>query len=262
MRENKDSISKKVETDIGSIEKRIRNNLSKYDWSIPLKLALACRILAGEDHSQTLAGQVTVRAEDHTFWTSPLMGGFANLTESKVIRVNNDLEVMEGEGIPNPGMRFHLWVYKARPEVNSIVHTHPPYASALAMTGKELVVAHMDSAMFYQDCAYLPEWPGVPLADEEGRLVSEALGNKSSLLMSNHGLLTTGSNIEKATVLAMQFERAARLQLLAESVGSIKPVEDRHAKEAHDFQLTEGVVKGNFNSWALQLLRDQPDIKG
>ncbi|MEE2998626.1 MAG: class II aldolase/adducin family protein, partial [Pseudomonadota bacterium] len=117
------------------------------------------------------------------------------------------------------------------------------------------------SAMFYQDCAYLPEWPGVPLADEEGRLVSEALGNKSSLLMSNHGLLTIGSNIEKATVLAMQFERAARLQLLAESVGSIKPVEDRHAKEAHDFQLTEGVVKGNFNSWALQLLRDQPDIK-
>ena len=246
---------------ISSIDRHISEEIAKHDWSIQLKIALACRKLASEEHAQTLAGHVTVRAENNTFWVNQLMGGFGNTTQSNVIRVNEDLEVVEGNGIANPGMRFHLWVYKARPDINSIVHTHPPFSSALAMTGKELVVAHMDVAMFYKDCAYLPDWPGVPLADEEGRIISKALGDNHSLLLASHGILTTGKNIETATVLAMQFERASRLQLLAESVGTIKPIEDKQAQEAHDFQLSDGVVKGNFNSWGSQLLREQPDTK-
>ena len=253
--------SNEEKTDMGSVETKIQKSLGQYNWSIQLKIALACRKLAREEHSQTLAGHVTVRANDNTFWVNQLMGGFANITQSTVIRVNKDLEVVEGNGLATPGMRFHLWVYKARPDINSIVHTHPPFASALAMIGRELAVAHMDSAMFYNDCAYLPEWPGVPLADEEGRIISEALGDKHSLLLASHGLLATGRNIETATVLAMQFERACRLQLLAESAGKIKPIEDKHAQEAHDFQLSDGVVKGNFNGWACQILREEPDIE-
>jgi L-fuculose-phosphate aldolase len=259
---NKATVDGQERLDIGPIEQNIRESIAKHDWSTQLKIALACRKLASEEHAQTLAGQVTVRAKNNTFWTNNLMGGFGNLTQSTVIRVNEDLEVIEGDGIPNPGIRFHLWVYNARPDINSIVHTHPPFASALAMTGKELAVAHMDVAMFYKDCAYLSDWPGVPFADEEGRLISEALGDKHSLLLASHGLLTTGNNIEKATFLAIQFERASRLQLLAESVGPIKPIKDKHAQEAHDFQLTEGVLKGSFNSWASQLLREQPDVEG
>lgn len=251
----------KENVDMGFIEKQIHQSLAQYDWSIQLKIAFSCRKLASEEHSQTLAGHVTVRAEDKTFWVNQLMGGFGNTTQSSVIRVNEDLKVVEGNGIANPGMSFHLWVYKARPDINSIVHTHPPFASALAMTGKELAVAHMDVAMFYKDCSYLSEWPGVPLADEEGQIISEALGNRHSLLLASHGILTTGRNIETATVLAIQFERACRLQLLAESVGTIKPIEDHHAQKAHDFQLGDAVVKGNFNSWACQILREQPDIK-
>ena len=53
------------------------------------------------------------------------------------------------------------------PDVRSIVHTHPPYCNALSMTGRNLEVAHMDAAMFWNDCAYLDEWPGVPVADDE-----------------------------------------------------------------------------------------------
>ncbi len=243
-----------------SIEEQILRSVADRNWSTQLKIALSCRKLAIEGHGQTLAGQVTVRAGNNTFWTNQLLGGFANLTQNTVVRFNDNLDVVEGNGIPNPAVRFHLWVYKARPDINAIVHTHPPYASALAMTGKELAVAHMDAAMFYNDCAFLPEWPGVPLADEEGKLISEALGEKTSLLLANHGLMTTGKNLETAVYLAIQFERAARLQLLAESVGDIKAVKDEYASEAHDFLLSEGVVIGQFYSWADRLLREQPDV--
>ena len=113
----------------------------------------------------------------------------------------------------------------------------------------------------YNDCAYLSEWPGVPLGDKEGQIISEALDNKKSILLANHGLLTTGKTVEEAVYLAIQFERAARLQLLAESIGKIKTISDEYAHEAHDFLLSEGVVLGQFYSWADELYKEQPDVR-
>ena len=242
------------------VRRDLERSLSSEAWSIQLKVALACRKLAADGHALTLAGQVTVRHDADTYWTSSIRGGFANAVQSSVVRFNDTMETVEGDGIPNPGVQFHLWIYRKRPEIRSIVHTHSPYASALSMTGQPLEAAHMDSAMFYDDCAYLAEWPGVPIADDEGRIICEALGGKRSILLSNHGFLTTGKSLEEATYLAVLFENAARLQLLAQSVGNIQAIEKDAAKEAHDFLLQTPIVNGTFNSWAYELLRNNPEI--
>jgi len=243
---------------------RARTDLEQYlsseDWPVQLKIALACRKLAVEGHALTLAGQVTSRHNANTYWTSSIRGGFANAVQSSIVRFNNKMEIVEGNGIPNPGAQFHLWIYRERPEIQAIVHTHPPYASALSMTGQKLNVAHMDSTVFFDDCAYLPEYPGVPIADEEGRIISEALGDKRSILLSNHGYVTVGKSLEEATYLAVLFENAAQLQMLSCSIGDIQPIEADAAKEAHDFLLQDPVVNGTFNSWAYELLRTNPEI--
>ena len=243
------------------VRRDLEQSLSTEDWPIQLKVALACRKLAAEGHALTLAGQVTVRHDVDTYWTTSIRGGFANAAQSTIIRFNNTMETVEGDGIPNPGVQFHLWIYRERPEIRSIVHTHSPYASALSMTGKTLEVAHMDSTVFYDDCAYLAEWPGVPVADEEGRIISEALGAKRSILLSNHGYLTAGESLEEATYLAVLFENAARFQMLAQSVGNIQPIEMSAALEAHDFLLQSSIVNGTFNSWGYELLRTNPEIR-
>ena len=242
------------------VDRELQSSLVENDWSIPLRIALTCRKLATEGHAETLAGQVTFKADENTFWANPIFGGFANIRQSTVLQIDENLQVIEGDSIPNPGVRFHIWIYRARPDIRAIVHTHPPHASALSLIGRELAIAHMDVAMFYDDCAYLPEWPGVPVANEEGRIISQTLGDKNSILLANHGLLTVGKSLEEATYLAVQFERAARLQLLAESVGEIQPIRDDHARDAHDFLLQDSVVFGTFNAWAEQLLRKEPDI--
>ena len=239
----------------------LEQNLSSEDWPVQLKIALACRKLAAEGHALTLAGQVTSRHDANTYWTSSIRGGFANAVQSSIVRFNNKMETVEGNGIPNPGAQFHLWIYRERPEIQAIVHTHPPYAAALSMTGQKLNVAHMDATVFFDDCAYLPEYPGVPIADEEGRMVSEALGDNRAILLSNHGYVTVGKSLEEATYLAVLFENAAQLQVLSRSIGDIQPIKAEAAKEAHDFLLQDPVVNGNFNSWAYELLRTNPEIK-
>ena len=177
--------------------------------SLPAReaLAAACRILAREGHESGLAGQLTAREDGATWWTLPFGVGFDEASAERMVLVDEDLKPLKGTR-PNPGVRFHIWIYRKRPDVKAIVHTHAPYASALAATGKPLRVIHMDSAMLY-GCAHLPEWPGVPVADDEGRIISDALGAAKTILLANHGLLTTGASVEEAIYLAVFFERAA-----------------------------------------------------
>jgi len=110
-------------------------------------------------------------------------------------------------------------------------------------------IAHMDSSMLY-GTAHLPEWPGVPVADDEGRIISSALGEAKTLLLANHGLLAAGTSIEEATYLAVFMERAARMQLLAAAAGGVKDVKPELAQEARDFLLQPSIVRGTFAYWA------------
>jgi L-fuculose-phosphate aldolase len=215
----------------------------------PALLAQSCRILAFEGHESGLAGQVTARGEaPGTWWTLPFGYGFDEATPERMVLVDEDLKPLQG-GRPNPGVRFHVWIYRKRPDVRAIIHTHPPHASALAATGKPLAIAHMDASMLY-GTAHLPEWPGVPVADDEGRIISGALGEAKTILLANHGLLAAGASVEEATYLAVFMERACRMQLLAAAAGGVKEVKPELAREARDFLLQRSIVRGTFAYWS------------
>src|SRR3954471_8224414 len=219
--------------------------------SVPAEESLArtCRILAAEGHESGLAGQVTARGEKpNTWWTLQFGYGFDEATAERMVLVDEDLRPLSG-GRPNPGVRFHVWIYSVRPDVNAIVHTHAPYASALAATGKALKTIHMDSAMLH-GTAHLPEWPGVPVADDEGRIISGALGSAKSILLANHGLLTAGSSVEEATYLAVFFERAARMQLRAMAAGGYKEVKPRLRQQRRALLLQPPIVRATFAYWS------------
>lgn len=108
-------------------------------------LACACRILAMTGQEAGLAGQISARSDRAgAYWTLRFGLGFDEATPDDFIEVDGDLNTLTGSGMPNPATRFHLWVYEARPDVQSIVHTHSPWASALAAARQPLVIAQMD----------------------------------------------------------------------------------------------------------------------
>lgn len=225
------------------------------------KLILACRMLASLGHWHGgLAGQITARGEKPgTYWTLKFGVGADEADMSNLILVDDELRCLEGDAMPNPAVRFHLWVYRQRPDVNSIVHTHPPAVSALAMTRQPLVVSHMDATPFFDNCGFLPEWPGLPIHDNEGEIIAGALGSRKALLLTHHGLLTAGASIEEAAVLAIWLEQAADAQLRAAAVGPIVPVHPDLAREARDFLLKPEITGLTFQYFARRVLREAPD---
>ena len=234
---------------IDRVNREMSQDLSGLKKSTPEMLAIACRILAAEGHESGLAGQVTARADQpNTWWTLEFGYGFDEATANRMVLVDEDLKPLSGAR-PNPGVRFHVWIYRKRPDVQAIIHTHAPYASALSCTSSSLRTIHMDTAMLHGS-AHLPDWPGVPVADDEGRIISGALGAAKTILLANHGLLATGASVEEAAYLAVFFERAARMQLRAMAAGGFKEVKQELAEEARDFLLQPSIVRGTFAYWA------------
>lgn len=229
-------------------------------WTLQQKVALACRILDRDGHESALAGQVSARGETFgTYWTLRFGLGFDEARESNILLIDDDLKVLEGEGMANPANRFHLWIYRTRPDINAIVHTHPPHASALSMIGEELNVSHMDTCVLYENCAYLAEWPGVPIGDQEGQMIATALGDKQAVLLAHHGLLTAAATIENAAVLAFYLERAAKLQLMARAVGPIRRVKPELAREARGYRGSPKYIAATFNYLSRRVLREASD---
>jgi L-fuculose-phosphate aldolase len=240
-----------------SSDEHVRQNMPAIPaYTVQQKLAITCRMLAHDGHGSGIAGQITARgAQPGTFWTQRLGLGLEEITASNLILVDDNLNVLQGSGIPNPANRFHLWVYRARPEVNCIIHTHPFHCSALGMIGKPLIVSHMDTTALYEDCAFLAHWPGVPFGDEEGRIISEALGDKRAVLLAHHGQLVACGTPEEAAVLALDIERAAKLQLAAMAAGEIAPIEPPLARHAHELKTKPRSCEAYFGYYARRALK-------
>ncbi|RKK19396.1 hypothetical protein BFJ66_g15191 [Fusarium oxysporum f. sp. cepae] len=217
-------------------------------------LACTCRLVAAKQEDAGLAGQISARSErvDGFYWTLRFGLGWEEATPEDFIEVDGDLNIVTGSGMSNPATRFHLWVYAARKDVQSIIHTHSPWVQAMAAVKQPLVVAQMDMTTLYDQCAFLGEWPGVPIADQEGVIITSALGDRKSILLANHGMWTTGNSVQEATYLCVYLERACRIQVQVSVFGPLQPVDGALASEAGGYLLRPRNVNATFDYWFRQ----------
>lgn len=235
---------------------RMERALAFPQWTLREKVAATCRILFQHGHDSGLAGQITARGErPGTYLTQQLGQGFDEIDAAGLLLVDEDLDVLEGDGMANPANRFHSWIYRARPDVRCIVHTHPMHVCALSMTGTALKVAQMDACMLYDDMAFLENWPGVPVGNAEGELITRVLGSKRVAILAHHGLVVACTSVEEACVVAIQCERAARMQLLALQAWPIRDLEPALAREAHDWILHPRRIEAAFHYFARRAAR-------
>ena len=220
---------------------------------LPLRQAVAqtCRTLYAFGHDSGLSGQISARAEkEGTYYTQRMGLGFDEITSENLLIVDEDLNVIEGSGMPNPANRFHSWLYRVRPDINCIVHTHAPYVSALSMLEVPLEIAHMDACLLYGQVAFLKNWPGIPVGNEEGEIISKAIGDKKAIMLSHHGLLVAAGSVEEACIMGVMFERVARLQLLAMAAGEIQKIPEDLGEEAQKWICTPSRITATFAYYA------------
>lgn len=228
-------------------------------WTDAQRLVLACRILAADGHDTVVPGLVSLRtAEPDTFLTLPMGVGFEEVTPADILTVDKRLNVLSGEGEPPKAVGFLLKMHELRPDIRCGIHTHAPWTAALSMLDEPLAVAHMDATMFFDDCAFLREWPGNPVTELEGEIISGAIGSRRTILLANHGLAAVGESVEEACWMALCFERAARMQLRARGIGKLSAIDPEYARDAHDYLTDPSMVATQFRRFARRVLRQDP----
>jgi L-ribulose-5-phosphate 4-epimerase len=127
-------------------------------------------------------------------------------------------EVVEGGLKPSSDTFSHLYIYRARPDVFGVVHTHSRYASAFAAVGKPIPCVL--TAMADEFGGSIPCGGFALIGDEAvGKVVIENIGNSPAVLLKNHGVFTIGKNATAAVKAAVMTEDVAAIVWMAYQIG-------------------------------------------
>lgn len=183
-------------------------------------LAYSCNILAYEGHWDNILGHVSVRipGKDRILM-KPHSFGFEEIRPKHLIEVDLDGKKVAGEYERHSEVFIHTEIMKARPDVNCVVHSHPPYAVAFGALGQRLRPISHEGNIFYEGLPTFDHTTALIRTPELGVEVAKSLGNCRGVLMKNHGSTVVGETIEVATLYAIFLEKAARIQLMATASG-------------------------------------------
>lgn len=126
--------------------------------------------------------------------------------------------IIEGNLKPSVDMTTHLYVYKYKPEVMSVIHTHSTYASAFAAIGQPIPVCLTAMADFFG--GDIPVGELVLIGEEEiGKEIVSKIGNSKAIIMKNHGPFTIGKNVNEALQAAIFLEEIAKVLIMSKILG-------------------------------------------
>ncbi len=198
------------------------------------QVALACRIIAAFGHEDLTLGHVSVRRPgDDRAYIKRKGIALGEVTPGDVIALQLD----DPECLSAPGMHLeaaiHAEIYRSRPDVGAVIHSHPLYATALGATDTappHLEFLTHDSVLFEDGLGVYTDSAQLITTSEQGKGVAEALGSHRVALLKNHGVVIVGEDIRWAVMAAVTLERAVHLQSLARSLGTLDPL-SREAAE-------------------------------
>ena len=196
--------------------------MSDAERNLRVQLAACYRIFDYLGWSELIYNHITVKlpGPEHHFLINPYGLHYSEVTASTLVKVDLEGNVIGSTQYPvnRAGIVIHTAIHAARPDVHCIAHTHTTAGMAVACSQDGLRADNFYSALLNNHIAYHAFEGITVMEDEKKRLVSN-LGDKSLMILENHGLLSTGRSIAEAFVNLWGMERACEVQILADSTG-------------------------------------------
>lgn len=172
---------------------------------------------------------------DGLMYLSPSGFALEDIEPEQWVRVNIETgEVLDTAFRPSSEVLMHLYAYRVNPAITGIVHTHPAYCIALSTLGDKLPMLFPDQAALVGDVGYIPYV--LPTTNVLADALAEKVLDYSSILLGNHGLVTTGKNLREAYYRTEVMEESAKIYLIAKAVGTPRVLTDEEYKEIQSLE--------------------------
>jgi len=160
-----------------------------------------------------------VPGTEDQFLLNPQGLHWSEVKASDILVVDPEGNIIEGKWTVEPTAFFiHSKIHKSIPSAKCVLHTHMPYATTLcALNDGQLKWVNQNALRFYRQVAYEEHYNGLVLDDEEGVRIAQQLVGKKILFLANHGVIVTGPDVARAFDDLYYLERAAMIQVLAQS---------------------------------------------
>ncbi len=185
------------------------------------------------------SGNVSLRADDRSFLITPSAISLGDLQPGDFVQADLNGETL-GDGRPSSEVGIHALIYRARPAINSVVHTHCAACTAFAMARQD----------FGEPCSLeIYSTVGVPVLvpfappGEWGPCLEPALQDADCFLLSNHGVVTLGATLKEAANRMEEVENFARSLIFAKQLGGAAAFTDRELDRIHAFLDRIGVPR-------------------
>jgi ribulose-5-phosphate 4-epimerase/fuculose-1-phosphate aldolase len=199
--------------------KSLKDRVSEQEWEQRVNLAACYRLAAAHRMTDTINTHISARVPgpDHHFLINAYGLLFDEITASSLVKVDlegNIIEDITGYGINPAGFVIHSAVHAAREDAKCVMHTHTRDGLAVSAQKNGLLPLTQHAMRYWNRVAY-HDYEGVALdMDEQQRLVAH-LGDKSVMILRNHGLLTVGKTVREAFDHMYYMERACQAQIAA-----------------------------------------------
>jgi L-fuculose-phosphate aldolase len=171
-------------------------------------------LVAGPD------GNVSVRLDDGSILVTPSGMSKVDVTAGDLVVVDIEGRRIAGERQPSSELRMHLRIYRCRADVRAVVHAHPPTATGFAVAGESFVAPVLPEVILQMGTVPLVRY-ATPGTDALADNFEPFLQKHDAFLMANHGATTIGPTLELAHQRMESLEHAAKILLVARSLGRV-----------------------------------------
>ncbi len=206
----------------GSPALSLKSRVSAEEWQARVDLAALYRLVALHGWDDMIFTHISARVPgpEHHFLINPYGWFFEEITASSLVKVDLDGDIVEKtDSFINPaGFTIHSAIHEARADAHYVMHLHTDQGTAVSAHAEGLLPLTQHSLLVIPNLAY-HDYEGIALnLDERPRLVAD-LGDKSMMLLRNHGTLAVGASAAECWILMYHLERACKQQTLALSGG-------------------------------------------
>jgi L-fuculose-phosphate aldolase len=193
--------------------------------AIKQQLIVAGKVLVAQGQDDFTRGHISFRLPDdpNLFFMKAHSIGLDEITMQNILTIDLEGNVVAAKARRHSEVYIHSEIFKARPDVNCVIHTHPTYSIALSATGRGLKCYSQPGALFYDALGTYTDTINLIRTHAMGAGVARSLGRGRAVLLKNHGVVVTGATIAEAVISTLMLENGAMVQLLVEAAGDPAP---------------------------------------
>jgi L-fuculose-phosphate aldolase len=189
------------------------------------KMIWAGKVLVNEGQDDFTRGHISFRLPDNPklFFMKCHSIGLDEITPDNILTIDLEGNVVAGTTRRHSEVYIHSEIFRVRPDVHCILHTHPLYSIVWSGGGRPLKPISQPASLFHNAIGIYKDTINLIRSKEMGAGVARDLGPHSVVMLKNHGIVTAAPTIDEVVIRTIMFENAAQIQVLAEAAGDVLP---------------------------------------